>query len=608
MKRRTFVMSGFAPVVLAACGGGSDALSVASETAAEVPGAGLGHLEGTVRDAVVAMRRAVQHMDENVSYQGGYVWDYLPDLSRTWGEMEAKRTMCWIQPPGTPSVGHALIDAYHAGGDPVVYAAARRTALALVAAQHPAGGWNYIHDFAGEASLKDWYETIGKNGWRLEEFQHYYGNATFDDAGTAVASQVLLRMYLEKRDRRFEAPLNKAIQFVLDAQFKGGVADGGWPQRFPAANGVSEMPAPNPQQIPSTPGVRQGMQDGDYTRHVTFNDDVAGENIKFLLMCVVGLGRTDLLPAVHRAMQCLKRMQYTEGAQSGWGLQHLAAPSADGRPAGAPAGARSYEPRSLATHTTQTNVQQLFNYFRLTGDRGYLAGVPAAIAWLNSVPLTAQQKVENPLIASRSHPTFVELGTNKALFVHRYGSNIHNGAYYVDYDHRNTPSHYSAGRSINTASLQKTYDELMAMTDAQVAEMVARSPLNASTPRALPRYFSLREVDFADLFAGSVMASPAVSEDAAKAVIADLGDKGYWLAPLSATTNRYIGDGTTAPYTGTAYQSKHVGDRSDTSPYDPMDPPLDGGYAPQPKPQGISTTSFISNLGKLVAYVAPVKA
>ena len=604
MKRRAFVMSGLAPLALAACGGSDDDEAPAPAAPPSVP--------PTTRDSALdAMKRAVAHMDANVSYNGGYVWDYLPDLSRTWGEMEAKRTMCWIQPPGTPSVGHALLDAWHASGDEAIYRAAERTALALVAAQHPAGGWNYIFDFAGEASLKDWYETIGANGWRLEEFQHYYGNATFDDAGTAASSQVLLRMYLERRDPRFAEPLNKAIQFVLDAQFKEGIAKGGWPQRFPLVNGVSEMPAPNPQQIPATPGVRQGMQDGDYTHHVTFNDDVAGENIKFLLLCIVGLGRVDLIPAVVNAMQCLKNMQYTDPTnplQSGWGLQHLAAPSADGRPAGSPAGARSYEPRSLATHTTQTNIQQLFNYFRLTGDRAYLAGVPAAIAWLESVPLTPQMKAENPLIATRTHPTFIELGTNRPLFVHRYGSNIHNGAYYVDYDWHNTPSHYSAGRNIDTAGLRKTYDELMAMTDAQVADMVARSPLQAAAPRALPRYFSLREVDFPDLFAGAVMVSPTVDEAAAQAVVADLGTKNYWLVPLSATTNPYTGPGTTAPYTGTAYQSKHVGDRSDTSPYDPTDPPLDGSYTPQPKALGISTTGFIGNIGKLVAYVAPVKA
>ena len=117
--------------------------------------------------------------------------------------------MCWIQPPGTPSVGHVYLDAYHATGDERYYQAAERTALAIVAAQHSSGGWNYIHDFAGEASLKKWYDTIGKNGWRLEEFQHYYGNATFDDAGTAVASQLMLRMYLEKRDARFLAPFKR---------------------------------------------------------------------------------------------------------------------------------------------------------------------------------------------------------------------------------------------------------------------------------------------------------------------------------------------------------------------------------------------------------------
>ena len=42
--------------------------------------------------------------------------------------MEAKRTMCWIQPPGTPSVGHSFLDAYHATGDELFYQAAERTA------------------------------------------------------------------------------------------------------------------------------------------------------------------------------------------------------------------------------------------------------------------------------------------------------------------------------------------------------------------------------------------------------------------------------------------------------------------------------------------------
>lgn len=590
LKRRAFVMSTFAPLALAACGDGDGDDSNDTGVAAQA------------RDA---MKRAAAFMDQQVSYRGGYVWQYLPDLSVTWGEMEAKRSMCWIQPPGTPTCGHALLDAYHATGDEAFYTAAERTALALVEAQHASGGWNYIHDFAGEDSLKHWYETIGINGWRLEEFQHYYGNATFDDAGTAVSSQFMLRMYLEKKDTRFKASVDKAIGFVLAAQFAGGVADGGWPQRFPAAaSAITSMPRPNPQLLPA--GAFQGMEDGDYTKQVTFNDDVAGENIKFLLLCVKGLGRTDLVAPINRAMECLRRLQQP-APQAGWGLQHLAADQ-DGRPAGAPAGARSYEPRALATHTTQTNVQQLFNYFRITGDRNYLARVPEALAWLETCKLTAQQIAENPLLGGgRTHPTFVELGTNQARFVHRYGSNIWNGAYYVDHDHRDTPSHYSAGRNVNIAALQKTYDELAGMSNAAVAEMAARSPLKVTQAGELPKYFSLREVDFADLMTGAVMTTPAVSETDAKAVIDDLGAKNHWLTPLSQVTNAYRGNGPSAEYAGGAYRSKHVGDIYDTSPYDPQDPPVIAPYTKKDRPLGISTSNFVGNLGKLIAFVAPVK-
>ncbi|KQV99771.1 pectate lyase [Rhizobacter sp. Root1221] len=593
MKRRMFVMSSLAPIALAACGGGDDDVAQPDPSTTGTRGA-----------ALDALKRAAEHMDQNVSYRGGYVWQYLPDLSVSWGEMEAKRSMCWIQPPGTPTAGHAFLDAYHATGNELFYNAAVRTAQALISAQHPAGGWNYIHDFAGEESLKHWYDTIGKNGWRLEEFQHFYGNATFDDAGTAVSSQFLLRVYLEKKDAQFKPAVDKAIDFVLAAQFQGGVADGGWPQRWPVQPAaISSMALPNPGQLPT--GAIAGMEDGDYTTMVTFNDDVAGENIKFLLMCVAGLGETRLVAPITRAMECLRTLQQP-GPQAGWGLQHLAA-DRNGRVAGAPAGARSYEPRSLATHTTQTNVQQLFNYFRVTGDRKYLARVPEAIAWLESCKLTAQQIADNPLLAGRTHPTFIELGTNQGRFVHRYGSNIENGAYFHDYDHTNTISHYSAGRPINITGLQATYDQLNGMTDAAIAEMVANSPLKVTTPRPLPKYFSIREVDFADLFTNAVMKTPDVTEAAAKAIIDDLGTKNHWLTPLPQVTNSYRGDGPSTPYTGTAYRSKHVGDVYDTSPYDSLEAPEIAPYTKKDRPLGISTSNWVANMAKLVAYVSPVK-
>jgi hypothetical protein len=180
------------------------------------------------------MKRATQFMVDKVAYKGGYVWSYLPDFSRRWGEMEANPTMIWIQPPGTATMGHVFLDAYHATGDDYYYQAAEQVAGALIWGQHPSGGWDYMVDFGGEGSIRHWYDTIGKNGWRLEEFFHYYGNATFDDAGTSEASQFLLRLYAEKRDPKYKPALDKAIQFVLDSQYPIG----GWPQRYPPS-GVS---------------------------------------------------------------------------------------------------------------------------------------------------------------------------------------------------------------------------------------------------------------------------------------------------------------------------------------------------------------------------------
>ena len=120
-----------------------------------------------VQEAEQAMLRSTQFMVEKVSTNGGYVWNYLPDLSRRWGEMEAYKTMIWLQSPGTVSMGHLFLDAYQATGNEYYYQAAEKTASAVIWGQSPEGGWNYVVDFAGDRSLKQWYSTIGKNGWRL---------------------------------------------------------------------------------------------------------------------------------------------------------------------------------------------------------------------------------------------------------------------------------------------------------------------------------------------------------------------------------------------------------------------------------------------------------
>jgi PelA/Pel-15E family pectate lyase len=509
------------------------------------------------RTAVLAtMQRATHFMLDKVAYKGGYVWSYLPDMSRRWGEMEAYPTMIWIQPPGTGTVGHLYLDAFHATGDAYYYKAAEQVADALVRAQLPSGGWGYMADFAGEDSIRRWYDTVGKNGWRLEEFLHYYGNSTFDDEGTSEASQFLLRMYLEKKDAKYKAPLDRAIQLVLDSQY----ANGGWPQRYPA---------------PRQPFAYKGKP--DYTGYITLNDSVADENIKFLIMVYQTLGDKRAYDAIIRGMNIFLVLQQPK-PQAGWAMQYTPGELK-------PLGARSYEPDALTTHTTAQVIDKLMDFYTLTGDAKFLARIPEALDWLDAVKLPPEQ--QRP---TRTHPTFIELGTNRPMYVHRRGSNVVNGEYYADYNPDKTIVHYGAFRKLDVAKLRERYAQLKATSPAEASK---DSPLLAKGIE-LPRYFSLADLNVSDLTAGHMGVGEVTPERVGK-LLESLNAEGYWPTPLKATSNPYKGDGSATPVAGD-YSMTRVGDDTDTSPYIASNPPL-----------GISTGAYIKNMGELIRYLGQLK-
>ncbi|MES2444204.1 MAG: pectate lyase [Pseudomonadota bacterium] len=488
------------------------------------------------------MKRATRFMVEKASVNGGYVWAYLPDMSRRWGEMEAYPTMIWVQPPGTPTMGHLFLDAYHATGDDYYYEAAEKAAAALIAGQQENGGWHYFIDFGGEASTRRWYDTIGRNAWRLEEFQHYWGNATFDDAGTSEAMQFLLRLYVERHDPKYLPALRKALNFVLESQYPIG----GWPQRYPLKSEFSHHGKP------------------DYTSFITFNDDVAGENIKFLILCYQALGGDPRVrDAITRAMNVYLVTQQGQ-PQPGWGLQYTLDLT--------PVGARTYEPTALATHTTASNIRQLLDFYRLTGDTKFLARVPEALDWLDSVRLPADQ-----VKGGRAYPTFIEIGTNKPLYIHRRGSNVVNGAYYADYNPADTVVHYSSVRALDVAGLRRDYEKLKTTPPDVVAK---DSPLRTVQP--FPRYFLVEPFKSSDL-------NTAEGARSADALTRSLNKQGWWPTELRATSNPYAGDGSPTPVPGD-YSQTRVGDATDTSPYIADKPVI-----------GISTGTYVDNMKVLIA-------
>ncbi len=383
------------------------------------------------------MKRATKYMVEDVSTNGGYLWYYLPDFSRQWGEMEAYKTMIWLQHPGTVSMGHLFLDAYRATGDEYYYQAAEKAASAVIWGQGKEGGWNYMVDFAGDRSLKHWYNTIGKNGWRLEEFQHYYGNSTFDDDVTSDAARFLLRIYLEKLDATFKPALDKAIDFILDSQYPLG----GWPQRYPLRFDFSKNGNP------------------DYTSLYTFNDDVIWENIHFLIQCYLTLGDERFLDPINRGMNFYLISQHESG---GWGQQYDMELN--------PARARTYEPKALLPGTTFENALLLLKFYQITGNKKYLNQVPAAMAWLERTSLPENKTQDGRY----THSTFVEVGTDRPIYVHRKGSNVKYGYYYSDYDDDKLLSHYGGKTRIAIEKLKQEYARLSTMSSEELTE---ESPL-----------------------------------------------------------------------------------------------------------------------------------
>ena len=502
-------------------------------------------------EAVQAMLRATKYMVEEVSTNGGYVWYYTPDLSRRWGEMEAYNTMVWVQDAGTVDMGNLFLDAYSTTGNEYYYEAAAKAAAALIWGQSHEGGWNYMIDFAGDRSLKAWYNTIGKNGWRLEEFQHYYGNDTYDDDVTSNAARFLLRMYLEKLDPKYKPALDKAIDFLLKSQYPAG----GWPQRYPLKYDFNKQGHP------------------DYTSYYTFNDDVTWENVNFLIQCYLALGEQRFLDPINRGMNFYIITQQGNGA---WAQQY----NLDLEPAGA----RTYEPAALLPRATNWNALLLIKFYEYTGDRKFIARIPDAIKWLEKTRLP-EGMTEG---GKWSHPLFVEPGTDKAIFVHRKGSNVKYGYYYYDYNDQKLLLHMNGKSRIDVGKLKQEYNRVCALSPE---ELTKNSPLKQEAytlPITPQQYYSLWNEPHS-------LPAGAVTEAKAKEIIQSLDSQNRWLVKHAMISHPYVGEGKKEQPTDD-FASTRVGDETDTSPYLDTSDQL---Y--------LSTATYMQNMRLLMQFVLSVQ-
>ena len=371
--------------------------------------------------------------------------------------------MIWVQEPGTVGVGNLFLRIYQETGDPYYREELETVCAALIAGLRPEGGWHYFIDF-DPTGIEQWYEEVGTKAWGWEEFYHWEDNSTFDDNVTAGATEFLLDVYKETLDPVYKEPLLKALDFILEAQYPLG----GWPQRYPLSHG--------------------------YSAYYTFNDGVMIRNIDVLWKAHRFFGDERYHDAAVRGMFFYLISQYRD-PQAGWSQAHdldLV-----------PAGARSYEPKGLTTGTTTANIRDLQKFYRMTGDRRFLRGIPAALDWLENSTLP-----EGHSDQGHTHAEFVELGTNKPLYAHREGTSVDQGRYWVDYEPGNFPGHYGMQVRLDVPALRKEYQRHFEMSPEEA---------HAEYEASLKEEKNL----------------PEVTADEVKSILDALDDRGAWVEDLS---------------------------------------------------------------------------
>jgi hypothetical protein len=349
------------------------------------------------------------------------------------GEGVAPVETIWVQPPGTPAVGEALLKAYEATGDKTHLQAARDAARALVLGQLHSGGWYYSIGFDPESRRQksyrytlDWQKTkdpvrpadrelaAGWDEWRRRKYE---GNQTIlDDDVTQAATRFLVRTdrALEFKDETIHEAAQYALGSLLGAQYPNGGWSAGY-DRFPH---VAPSAATYPIKPASYPADWPRTWPKDFTGCYVTNDDLMEKMIRTLLVAWEVYGDDRYLAAAEKAGNFLLLAQMPD-PQRAWAQQY----DKDMHPVWS----RAFEPSSLSSRESLFILKSLLLLYEKTDDKKYLEPIPPAIAYLRQSRLPDGQ-------LSR----FYELETNRPLYFTRGKG----GGHVMIYENKRLASNY----------------------------------------------------------------------------------------------------------------------------------------------------------------------
>lgn len=363
------------------------------------------------------VRRSIAEACEfyhSLAKHGGYVWRYSNDLKLSEGEAETGAHTVWVQPPGTPTVGHAFLDAWQATGDKRILAMAREAAEATVAGQMRSGGWSYSIHFSPDERAKRGYRS-NKNYRPRRRGRDKNNLTTLDDDTTTAALRFLMRMDRELTKRgEPERAITDAVQFGLTAIIAAQAPNGGWRQnwdRYPKPLSEREFPV----KKAAYPEAWSRKWLNDWRGEYYLNDDVMGQAIRTMLDAWETYADASYLKSAKRGGNFLLLAQMPD-PQPAWAQQYDAQMY--------PVWDRKFEPPAISSLESRYAITALLDLAERTGDAKYLRPIHAAIEYL-----------ANSELGDGKAARFYELETNRPLYFTR-------DTYQLTYDGSNVPTHY----------------------------------------------------------------------------------------------------------------------------------------------------------------------
>ncbi len=369
--------------------------------------------ETSPAQARAALRRAVAFHHDHVARHGGYVYGSSGDLKLREGEGIVGEDTIWVQPPGTPTIGEAYLDAYDATRDAYYLDAAHHVGEALLRGQLESGGWNYRIEFGAEREKYFYRTTADGNprevtlpkkarglpaGWDTWRGSRINGNqTTLDDETTQAATRFLCKLdqTLEFKDARLHEATLYALKSLINAQYPNGAWSANY-DRFPVVPPAKED---YPVLKASFPMATSQTWPKDFTGCYVLNDDLVPDILSTLLLAHDIYEDQQYLASAQRAGDFLLLAQLPD-PQPAWAQQYDKQMH--------PVWCRAFEPPAVTGGESQGVLEALLLLHERTGDQKYLAPIPRAIAYLR------KSRLPDGRLAR-----FYELQTNRPIYFTR---------------------------------------------------------------------------------------------------------------------------------------------------------------------------------------------